>query len=236
VTEVFHARAVLTDIEGTTGSIAFVKDVLFPYADSHLDDYVARNAGDRAVAEVLRDAALEARIDPNERDAVLAQLHEWIARDAKIAPLKTLEGLIWADGYRGGELRGHIYDDAAQALRAWHAQGLALYAYSSGSIAAQELIFAHSVAGDLRSLFSRFFDTTSGSKREPASYAGIARAIGLAPAEILFLSDSAAELDAAQGAGMQAVQLARPEDGTHPSPTHRSVTSFAQLLLADPAH
>lgn len=226
-------RAVLTDIEGTTSTIAFVHDVLFPYADAHLDAYVAAHREEPAVARALLDAAREAGEEPDVDDAtVLGHLHRWIAEDRKSTPLKTLQGLIWKEGYERTGLRGHLYPDAAEALRRWADAGIALYVYSSGSVEAQRVLFGNSDHGDLSPLFGGYFDTTTGPKRERASYETIARAIGLPPREILFLSDVDAELDAARAAGMQTVRLLRPADtppGT--TTTHASATSFDQLEL-----
>lgn len=229
------ARAVLVDIEGTTSTIAFVHEVLFPYADEHLDAYVAAHRAEPAVAEALLDAAREAGEPPDADDAtVLAHLHRWIAEDRKSTPLKALQGLVWSEGYARGELRGHVYPDAAAGLRRWHAAGLALYVYSSGSVPAQKVLFGSSEHGDLTSLFSGYFDTTTGPKREPASYAAIARAIDLEPGEIVFLSDVDAELDAARASGLQTVRLLRPAD-TPPeraTTTHASAVSFEEIRLS----
>lgn len=229
-----HARAVLVDIEGTTSTIAFVHEVLFPYADEHLDAYVAAHREDPVVAQALRDAAQLAGLEPDVDDAtVLAHLHAWIAQDRKATPLKTLQGLIWAEGYAQTGLRGHVYPDAAAGLRRWHAAGLKLYVYSSGSVEAQRVLFANSVHGDLTALFSGNFDTTVGSKRASASYAVIADVVGLAPADIVFLSDVDAELDAARKAGMQTVRLSRPADtAAGATTTHASAVSFDELDIA----
>ncbi|MBA4048422.1 MAG: acireductone synthase [Sphingomonas sp.] len=194
-------RAIVTDIEGTTSSIAFVADVLFPYARARLGDYCAAHA--EQVAPILAEVAT---IEPGDP---IATMTRWIDEDRKITPLKTLQGLIWDAGFREGAFRGHIYPDAAAALRQWHAAGLSLYVFSSGSVAAQKLIFGFSEAGDLTPLFSGYFDTTTGPKREAVAYARIAEAIGLPPGEILFLSDVAAETDAAKAAGMQALLIDR---------------------------
>jgi 2,3-diketo-5-methylthio-1-phosphopentane phosphatase len=140
----FRCAAVVTDIEGTTGSIAFVRDVLFPYAQQHLAAFVAQHRGDPAVARLLRDAAEAAGEPELADDRVVALLQRWITEDRKVTPLKTLQGLIWAAGYAGGELQGHVYPDAAAGLRRWQAAGLALFVYSSGSVAAQKLQFGHS--------------------------------------------------------------------------------------------
>ena len=224
----------LVDIEGTTSTIAFVHDVLFPYADEHLDAYVAAHREDPDVAQALREAARLAGEEPDVSDAtVLAHLHAWIAEDRKATPLKTLQGLIWAEGYAETGLRGHVYPDAAAGLRRWHAAGLRLYVYSSGSIEAQRVLFAHSDQGDLSALFSGYFDTTTGPKREARSYEAIARAIGLAPHDILFLSDVDAELDAARAAGMQTIRLLRPADTpAGAATTHPSATSFEEIDVA----
>ena len=178
-------RAILTDIEGTTSSLSFVHDSLFPYARARLPDYVAQHGGD------------------------LAQLLAWMDADAKVTELKDVQGRIWAEGYAAGDLRGHVYPDAVAGLQRWHAAGLALYVFSSGSVAAQELIFGHSVAGDLTPLFSGYFDTTTGPKREADSYMKIAEAIGMAASEIVFLSDTSAEVSAARAAGMQTLLIDR---------------------------
>jgi enolase-phosphatase E1 len=225
------ARAAVVDVEGTTSTIAFVHDVLFPYADAHLDAYVQAHRSDPEVAAAMREAAQLAGEEPDADDAtVLAHLHRWIAEDRKVTPLKALQGLIWADGYARGDLRGHVYADAAAGLRRWHAAGVLLYVYSSGSIAAQRTLFANSVEGDLSALFSGNFDTTTGPKREAASYRAIAAAIGLPAADIVFLSDVDAELDAARSAAMQTVRLLRAAD-TPPgaTTTHPSATSFAEI-------
>ena len=229
-----RARAVLVDIEGTTSTIAFVHDVLFPYADEHLDAYVAAHRAEPAVAEALRDAAQLAGLEPDAGDAaVLACLHAWIAEDRKATPLKALQGLIWAEGFERAGLRAHVYPDAAAGLRRWHDAGLLLYVYSSGSVEAQRVLFANSVHGDLATLFSGNFDTTVGSKREAASYRVIADIIGRAPEDVVFLSDVDAELDAARAAGMQTVRLLRPADTPAGATTsHASALSFDELDIA----
>ena len=198
-------RAILTDIEGTTSSIAFVTETLFPYARERLADYVVRHAD--AVAPLLAQVPG----DPVET------LTGWIDADRKDPVLKQLQGMIWADGYADGSLVGHVYPDAADALRRWHAAGLGLHVYSSGSIAAQKLLFRHSSAGDLTPLFSGWFDLTSGSKLDADSYARIVDAIGEPASAILFLSDSPAEIAAADAAGLATMLIARAGGSGVPS-------------------
>jgi len=214
--------AVLTDIEGTTSAIAFVKETLFPFAERALDAFLDAHGAEPEVAACLEAVRQAAR--PGEEPR--AALRRWMAEDAKIGPLKTLQGLIWRDGFLSGEVTGHLWPDVAPCLRAWARAGLGLYVYSSGSVAAQKLLFGHSAAGDLAGLFSGFFDTAVGGKREAASYAAIARALHRPAGEILFLSDVAEELDAAAAAGLQVCQLVRPEDGTRPSPRHPQAPDF----------
>jgi enolase-phosphatase E1 len=225
------AQAALIDIEGTVGSIAFVRDVLFPYAKVRLDDYVAAHIEEPEVRAILDEAAREAHLDVHDLPGILRALHDWSDRDVKVTPLKAMQGLIWAEGFTSSGIRGHLYSDAVDALHRFHDASVSLYIYSSGSIAAQKLLFGHTVAGDLLHLFSGFFDTTIGSKRDTASYERIAEEIGVAPNEIVFFSDSEAELDAAQDAGIQTVQLARPEDETTPSTRHTSIESFSEMNL-----
>lgn len=216
-------RAIVTDIEGTTSSISFVHETLFPYADRHLASFVARQP-DLARPHLDEVRQIEGAKHLDDAGCV-AVLRRWIAEDRKITPLKALQGLIWAEGYAAGELTGHIYDDAAAALRAWHSAGHALHVYSSGSVAAQKLIYGHSNAGDLTGLFSGWFDTTTGPKLAPQSYTAIAAAIGRAPEEVLFLSDHAGEIAAARAAGLATVMVDRAEGGPAPG----CVASFAQI-------
>lgn len=217
-------RAILTDIEGTTTAVSFVFEVLFPYARTHMAEFLAAHAGDPAVREQLAAVAREA--DRRLTDAQATELLvRWIAEDRKLTPLKALQGMIWEDGYRRGAFTGHVYPDAVRNLRAWHDAGIALYIYSSGSVQAQQLLFGYSDAGDLTPLFSGYFDTRVGNKREPASYRAIAEGIGLPPGEILFLSDIREELDAARAAGLQTTWLvrdARPD----PAAAHPQVADF----------
>ena len=205
-------RAVLTDIEGTTSAITFVHDVLFPYASRALPGFVRANARDPDIAALLDDA----RQDANETDATTERVIEimlaWIAEDRKATPLKSLQGHIWRDGYESGAFTGHMYDDAVDGLRRWHAAGIDLYVYSSGSVGAQRLIFGFSDVGDLTPLLNGYFDTHVGHKQETDSYRQIAETIGLPAADILFLSDVAEELDAARDAGMKTTQLVRGDD------------------------
>lgn len=219
-------KAILTDIEGTTSAVSFVFDVLFPYAARHLPDFVRQHAAEPAVAAQLDAARAEAGEPGADVERVIDILLGWIAEDRKATPLKALQGMVWEQGYRAGQLKGHVYPDAVEALKHWQEEGYRLYVYSSGSIQAQKLIFGCSDAGDLSPLFSGYFDTTSGPKREAASYGRIAEAIGLAAEDILFLSDVVQELDAAREAGMATCGLAR-EGGELAG--HPTVASFAVI-------
>jgi enolase-phosphatase E1 len=210
-------RAIVTDIEGTTSAIAFVRETLFPFAAAALDDFLDAQAGDPAVAAILAEIP-----GPDRR----ATLRGWMAADSKATPLKALQGLIWRAGFADGRLRGHLWPDVPACLCAWHAAGIALAVYSSGSEEAQRLLFRHSVAGDLEALFAGFFDTRIGAKREPAAYAAIAGALRLPPGGILFLSDIAEELDAARAGGLATCQLVRPADGTVPCGRHPQAADF----------
>ena len=213
--------AILTDIEGTTTAIAFVKETLFPFAAKALDGFLDAHGQSPEVAAILDDVRREA---PGEDPR--AALKRWMAADEKKTPLKTLQGLIWEAGYADGRLKGHLWPDVAPCLRAWAEAGIRLAVYSSGSVGAQKLLFGHSVAGDLNGLFAGFFDTKVGGKRDAASYAAIAQALALPPAEILFLSDVAEELDAAAAAGMRTCQLVRLADGTRASGRHAEAADF----------
>ena len=157
--------AILTDIEGTTSSIAFVHDILFPYASKALPDFVRKNQHDDAIAEILAEARAEAGNTEADIEATIEILLDWIRQDRKVTALKALQGHIWKNGYEVGDFTGHVYADAATNLRQWADDGIALYIYSSGSTGAQKLLFGHSDAGDLRPLFKGYFDTRTGMVR-----------------------------------------------------------------------
>lgn len=214
------AAAIITDIEGTTTPIAFVRDTLYPYARARLESALRRPEAAAIAAEVER-------MVPGRQ--ALATLLHWMDEDAKVTPLKALQGLIWDAGYADGSLQGALYPDVTTSLRRWVRGGLKLYVYSSGSVAAQKLLFGHSVDGNITNLFSGFFDTNVGHKREPESYDRLCIGINVPPAEVLFLSDMEAELDAASSAGLRTCQLVRPEDGTVASERHRSVGDFTRV-------
>ena len=201
-------KAIVTDIEGTTSSLSFVKDVLFPYARKHIGEYVRRHAEQEKIASLINDVREEAGEDLNI-DGVIALLEQWIDEDRKISALKTLQGFLWEAGYQQGDFQGHIYEDAKLKLTQWKQQGVELFVYSSGSVYAQKLLFGHTKYGDLNNLFTGYFDTQVGAKTESAAYKKIIKVIGCEADEILFLSDIEAELDAAQAAGMQTTWLVR---------------------------
>jgi enolase-phosphatase E1 len=226
-------KTVLTDIEGTTSSISFVKDVLFPYSRAALPGFVAEHGREPEVRRWLDQVAAENGGLCDDR-MIVEVLQGWIDADRKHTALKALQGMIWDAGFAAGAFVAHVYPDAPEQLRAWHAAGHPLYVYSSGSVAAQKLFFGHSAAGDLLPLFSGHFDTEIGGKREADSYRRIAHAIGRAAGDVLFLSDVVEELDAAREAGMDTVLLDRRDDHAQPrlgeaTHGHRRVESFSGI-------
>ena len=230
-------RVIVTDIEGTTGPIAFVRDVLFPYARNALPAFISSHHSDSAVSTWLRRVAEETGVSANDLDSLIEILTEWIDTDRKHTALKALQGMIWVDGYRQGTYKAPLYADASTALRAWHARGIPVYVYSSGSVAAQKLFFSNSNHGDLLPLFSGHFDTETGGKRSAESYRRIATAIGATPSGILFLSDIVAELDAAREAGWQTALIDRSSD--YPvarigdaANGHTRATDFSRIMPA----
>ena len=227
-------RAILTDIEGTTSSISFVKNVLFPYARAALPGFVAANGQLPDVRRWLDAVATEIAASACDDALIVETLLGWIDSDRKHTALKALQGMIWEAGYRNGDYTAHLYPEVADSLRSWKQAGSTLYVYSSGSVAAQKLFFAFSDAGDLTALFAGNFDTEVGGKREVESYQHITTTIGVAPAEIVFLSDVVEELDAARSAGLRTVLLDRRDD--YPTPRsgdaangHTRVEDFSQI-------
>lgn len=231
------ADAILLDIEGTVAPIAFVYDVLFPYARTHLADFLAAHWNETSLVEARRQIITDARSathlvedSPSDLQAEILRLMD---ADAKQPGLKQLQGLVWDEGYRLGRLQSELFSDVAPALRQWHAAGKTLAIYSSGSIAAQRVFFRYTNAGDLTPLLSQFFDTTTGAKRSPDSYVKIAAGLKLAPGRILFCSDVPEELDAASRSGCRVALTIRPGNARVSSDISiPRVVSFVELMLA----
>ena len=226
-------KTILTDIEGTTSSISFVKDVLFPYARRALPAFVAAHGDEPDVRRWLDAVATELGAACSD-DVIVETLQGWIDQDRKHTALKALQGMVWQDGYGKADFLAHIYPDAAPALGRWRAQGHSINVYSSGSVPAQKLLFGHTEAGNLAPLFSHWFDTEVGGKREADSYRRITQALDVPAGDIVFLSDVIEELDAAREAGLTTVLVDRRED--YPSPRlgdatggHARVESFADI-------
>lgn len=223
-------KCVLTDIEGTTTSVSFVYDVLFPYFRDQIQE--SRELSTNLlypIVQATKEQAAKEGIQINGIDDCLDLLKTWSIEDRKFAPLKTLQGYIWKKGYEDGRIKGHIYEDVVDALDEWDADGITIAVYSSGSVQAQKLIFGYSEHGDLTPYFSHYFDTKMGGKKEMRSYENIAQELNLEPYEILFLSDTPEELRAAREAGMEVIQLVR--EGTKPSSHFDNVDDFSQITF-----
>ena len=232
----FSGRGILLDIEGTTSSISFVYDVMFPFVRRELEAYLARHWGESELATaceaIARDAGNPSLASSQEQ--VKAEVIRLMDGDVKATGLKQLQGLIWDAGFKSGEMKAHVYDDVPPSIAAWNSAGLDVRIYSSGSVQAQKLFFGHSIAGNLLPLFRGHYDTTTGPKRESSSYTAIAAAFALPPREILFLSDVPAELDAAKQAGLQTGLVLRPGNApVKPDHGHPEIRSFAEVRISE---
>jgi enolase-phosphatase E1 len=229
----FASQVVLMDIEGTTTSLSFVHELLFPYAKKTMRAYVEKHQNDPEVRRILADVQEYAQIDDASLDQLIATLSLWMEQDRKITPLKSLQGMLWQAGYERGDFQGHVYRDVYEQLMRWKNENVSLYIYSSGSILSQKLLFSHTEYGDLTPLFSGYFDTGIGGKKEVSSYSAIANQMGLHTQDVLFLSDSLDELNAARAAGMETVLLCRNEAIPSDCP-HDAVTSFTEIYFLSP--
>ena len=219
------------DIEGTTSSVSFVYDVLFPYFRANMERLKGMTADTQVQSAFKKTVEIARELEGlrlTSVDEIMSALRRWSEEDRKITPLKTLQGILWKEGYEKGELHGHVYPDVAPALRNWFDSNIMLAVFSSGSVTAQKLIFGHSISGDLSVYFSAYFDTETGGKRESETYDKISHSLQMDPQHILFLSDIKEELEAAKHAGMQTVQLIR--QGTEPS-WEKTVNDFSEIEI-----
>ncbi len=238
----YWVNSVLLDIEGTTSSIRFVYEEMFPYVRRHLEAYLENHweeeALNRALDLMARDLSfpdrhrwLESLDSMSARKRIIQQTLSWMDHDAKLTGLKALQGLIWEEAFVGGHLRAHVYDDVPEALRSWNEAGLDLRVYSSGSVHAQRLFFSHTIYGDLLSFFQGHYDTAVGNKRDVDSYRRIAQDVAVDASKIVFISDVCAELDAARKAGLKTVLCRRPGNADPGRHDHPEIESFRELLL-----
>ena len=238
-------RTVLLDIEGTTTPIDFVFNVLFPYARLHCGRFLTQHASKldvRADVAALRDENLtdtrkslnppQLRSDTSEAEleSLVAYIEWLIAHDRKSTPLKSLQGKIWEEGYRSGQLYGQVFEDVPRALNRWQEQKRNVCIFSSGSVLAQRLLFAHTMAGDLTRYVSHHFDTTTGAKTDARSYQIIAKTLQQLPGEIVFVSDVTTELDAAKSAGLQTLLCQRTGNRPQPPSTHRLIRTLDEVF------
>ena len=241
----FSGSGILLDIEGTTSSVSFVYDVMFPFVRRELDKYLCANWDSAALNEVCdliaKDVGYKSfvawcgnEIEVGKRQQLLREeVLRLMDADVKATGLKALQGLIWRSGFESGEMRAHVYDDVLPAIHAWNDAGWDVRIFSSGSIAAQKLFFGHTVVGNVLHLFQGHYDTTTGPKKEAVSYRAIAKDFGLPPPQILFLSDVPAELDAARATGMQTCLCRRPGNAEVPAGHgHPEITVFDQVELS----
>ncbi|MFQ5670062.1 MAG: acireductone synthase [Acidobacteriota bacterium] len=237
---------ILLDVEGTTTPVSFVTDLLFPFARARVEEYLAGHAGTkegRALLAALREEHAREREEGGdvppawrrtseaaERSSAVAYVHWLMDWDRKCTALKTLQGRIWEAGYRSGDLRAPLFDDVPPAFRRWRRQGRTVAIFSSGSVLAQKLLFSHTTQGDLTPFIDAYFDTTTGPKRESDSYRRIAACLGAPPADIFFISDRAAELDAARRAGLETALCVRPPAADPTASPHRVIHDLDGLF------
>jgi enolase-phosphatase E1 len=237
----------LLDIEGTTCPVSFVAEVLFPYARAAIPEFLNSHKHDPNIQQLAEDVELAWRRDTAPEAVALHQdcserhgmariapyLQQLIDRDVKLTALKDLQGRIWRAGYANGALVAPLFSDVAESLHRWHQEGFILGVYSSGSVAAQQLLYGYSTAGDLRPLFSHWFDTRIGSKQEPESYTAIAHQMKVAAQQLLFISDSISELEAASAAGMAVLFSDREGNPGRDSGRFERIDDYRRL---NPAH
>jgi len=226
-----QVKAILLDIEGTTTPIAFVHDVLFSYARDHVREFLTENSAAEDIALLREEHAGDVGDAPplDDRMESIAAYVEWLIKlDRKSTALKSLQGTLWRQGYEAGSLQSQVFADVAPAFERWRDRGLKISIFSSGSVLAQQLLFAHTEVGDLTRFIDSYFDTQVGKKGEAESYRKIAEVMGIEPQQILFISDVTAELDAANQAGMKTLFSIRPGNSEQPQ-LYPSIRTFDSI-------
>lgn len=229
--------AIVTDIEGTTSSTGFVHDVLYPYALKHIGKFVREQTEERDVARIIIRLSKSTGIAPHKLDDIIKLLQQWIREDSKNTDLNALECMVWEKAYKQGLFQAHVYPDVPEVLRRWQQEDRNIYAYSSASVKSQQLFFRFAECGDMRLLFSGYFDTKIGPKNEVKSFINLADAIALPPEAIIFISDVKDDLDAAVYAGFRTIWMLRSDERAldpvklAKKSEHSVLTSFDQIKL-----
>jgi enolase-phosphatase E1 len=232
-----HYQAVLLDIEGTVTPISFVHEILFPYAREHVNNYLSEHLQQPEVQTDIRKLRDEQASDTDELrqqpidsiETVVTYVNRLIDLDRKSPALKSLQGKIWKAGYEDGSLKSPVYSDVVEAFERWRDAVIKINIFSSGSVLAQRLLFAHTDAGDLTRYIDQYFDTSIGKKIDPQSYVAIAAKVSFDPTQILFVSDVVAELEAANAAGIQTRLCVRPGNPSQPPSEFQRITTFDSL-------
>ena len=232
-------RAILLDIEGTVTPISFVHELLFPYAREHVNNYLSQHFNQPDVQDDITKLREEQASDTEELRqppidsiaTVVTYVNRLIDLDRKSAGLKSLQGKIWKAGYDDGSLKSPVYSDVIEAFERWRTAGILINIFSSGSVLAQQLLFAHTEAGDLTPYINQYFDTSIGKKMDPQSYRVIASKLSFDPTQVLFVSDVVGELTAAKSSGMQTRLCLRPGNPPQPESRFETITSFNGLSL-----
>lgn len=221
-------KGVILDIEGTIAPLSFVKEVMFPYSKERLEKFLRENWEKPEIRRIIEEteSILGKKLSLEE---AIETFKKWIDEDKKITPLKELQGYIWEEGFKKGELVAPLYRDAYEKIKKWKEKGIPVYIYSSGSVKAQKLFFSHTNYGNILDMFSGFFDTRIGSKKESQSYRRILKNINLKPEEVVFISDNPEELKAAKEAGIKVFQAVR--EGVEPSSEFEQIRSFEELKI-----
>ncbi|KAF5018377.1 hypothetical protein F66182_9647 [Fusarium sp. NRRL 66182] len=166
----------------------------------------------------------------NSRSDFEAHVGHLVERDVKIAYLKSLQGYLWLQGYKSGNIVAPLFPDVEPFFKQAAKNGKRIIIYSSGSVPAQKLLFSHtnSEKPDMTPLITDYFDTTNaGPKTEDGSYTKI---VSQHPEykdlnRWLFLSDNIDEVKAAIGAGIHSLPVVRP--GNAPLPPDDPLSKLA---------
>lgn len=227
-------NVIVVDILGTTTSINFAKETLFPFVNKNVEEILKEKWDDESVKKAVKQLK-EGEEELNLEGAVKL-VKELTDSGSENPGLKTIQGLVYSKGYENGELKAHVFSDVAVAFEQW-AKTRKVAIYSTGSVESQKQLFARSVEGDLSSHISNYFDQSVGPKTETDSYKKIAEELSSKPEELLFLTDNIEEGKAAKKAGFSVSLVSREGNAELPeeSSSFTVVSSFKEILLENPA-
>jgi enolase-phosphatase E1 len=231
---VFKPKVIILDFHGTVSPINWEEECILPYVKQNLSNYLDQNWTNHKVVDLvnkLRNQSFEQHFvfeneespvisaeDPAESDdktvkRTTVEFINWLIDKKKdTTESLKLQKLVWLEGYHKRELRTPVFEDVLPALKNFRDKGFKIAIFSGVDSSLCHQLFENTTEGDLSSYFGKFFDTTTGNKKDPESYRRIANELSVKESDILYITDYGQEAKIAHTTGVQCLLIIRPKN------------------------